>query len=179
MIEPTLNDPQPAPSVTPPKAGEDTGAAQEVVAPAPGSQPPLLLKLLVGVALLGAIAVGYWWFNRDSSIPTTVLGDQPTVADLQGLDQPQMIAGECVESFTVHGIGTDATKQQRYALSVQLVANPADDGELATLMASDACASELKLIGESITERLGFMAAQQELFTTSYVTQSGARLFLP
>ncbi len=138
--------------------------------------------LIALFALAGMIILGggwFWWSNRNQDIPTTALRDQPTVVDLQGLDAPQTISGECIQSFTVNGIGTDTAKQQRYALSIQLVTDPADEVALAELMSTDACAGELKLVGETMTERLGLKAAQQELLTTSYKTKSGQRLFLP
>lgn len=138
-----------------------------------------IIRILAVIAGLGLIALGVWWFTGSQPLPTILLGDQPTSVDLQGLDQPQTLKGSCISSYQVNGIGTDAQGTQRYALSIQLVGDPADDEALGQLMATDDCAGELKLVGETLTERLGLKTAQQELITTSYLSKSGKRLTLP
>ncbi len=132
------------------------------------------------VVLALAVLGGWYWFsNRSITIPVITLTDQAVPLDLQGLDQPTKLDGSCVASFLVHGAGSDEAGRQHFALSVQIVSDPADEAALARLMATDDCSAELKLVGETLTQRLGTAAVQHELITTSYATKSGTRLFLP
>ena len=167
LSPPTANEPQLPPS-----------SDSEFQTP---TSPRKWIWLAIIILLIIIVAGGFWYLNRDRPISSVLLNDPVAELNLAGLNQPQKMAGACASSYTVHGLGLDEAGRLHYSLSIVLIGDPQNDAQLAQLLATDACAAIFKTINDVLTDKLklAVTGGLTDLVTTSFVTKTGRRLFLP
>lgn len=158
--------------------GEAAVRAQELSAAQslPSNHRPRLRGAIAILVLLGLAAVGYATYRGRQVSPTAgFLKRTPVVVD--GLDQPQVLKGSCINQYTLQADGiTDG--QQHYHLTIDLSFGVAGAEELAASLAAENCTLEHQQVTQAVTTILK-PPIDREIVSVSYRTKSGTRIFLP